>query len=158
MTEASQTTFDDSSMKEWLVRESAFAKLCRSIVPENKQILFDTLAKHGIAAVIVQFDGCGDSGQVEDIEVQGADRPADLPSGMIEIADVSWGDLNIRRKTICVREAIECLVYDFLRATHCGWENNDGAYGTFTFDVGKRTILLEFNERHMESDYSEHEF
>ena len=28
-----------------------------------------------------------------------------------------------------------------------GWENNDGAFGEFTFDVAERTIELEFNGR-----------
>jgi ParB family transcriptional regulator, chromosome partitioning protein len=45
-----------------------------------------------------------------------------------------------------------------LEETHGGWENNDGAYGEFTFDVANRTITLAYNERHMESDYSEHVF
>ena len=42
--------------------------------------------------------------------------------------------------------------------THGGWENNDGAYGEYTFDVAERTITLDYNERHMESDYSMHVF
>ena len=158
MTEETQTPQGGSGMSEWLVRENAFAQLCRSVVPWNKRVLFDVLSAHGITAVIVQFDGCGDSGQIEDIEVQGQDRPGELPSDSIEIADVSWDDLEVRPKTLSIRETIDYLVYDLLRETHCGWENNDGAYGTFTFDVGKRSILLEYNERHMESDYSEHEF
>ncbi len=158
MTEEMPALSTELSVKESLVREHAFTQLCRSIVPENKRVLFETLAAHGIAAVIVQFDGCGDSGQIEDIEVQGPDRPAGLPIDSIEIANVSWDGLKISRKTMCVHEVIEHLAYDFLRETHRGWEDNEGAYGTFTFDVGKRTILLEFNERHMESDYSEHEF
>ena len=55
-------------------------------------------------------------------------------------------------------EAIETLVYDVLNQTHGGWENNDGACGDFTFDVAERTITLDYNERHMESDYSQHVF
>ena len=50
------------------------------------------------------------------------------------------------------------LAYDFLGQTHGGWENSDGAYGDFTFDVAERTITLDYNERHMESDYSQHVF
>jgi hypothetical protein len=42
--------------------------------------------------------------------------------------------------------------------THCGWENNDGAYGDFIFDVAKRTITLDFNERYTASDYSQNVF
>ena len=55
-------------------------------------------------------------------------------------------------------EAIETLGYDCLEEDHGGWENNDGAYGEFTFDVAERTITLDYNERHMESDHSAHTF
>ncbi len=37
-----------------------------------------------------------------------------------------------------VRDAIERLAYDFLEETHDGWENSDGAYGDFIFDVAER--------------------
>ena len=39
--------------------------------------------------------------------------------------------------------AIETLVYDYLETTHPGWEINDGAFGTFVFDVAERTIERE---------------
>ncbi len=42
--------------------------------------------------------------------------------------------------------------------THDGWENSDGAHGDFTFDVGERTITLDYNERYMQSEYSLHVF
>jgi hypothetical protein len=50
------------------------------------------------------------------------------------------------------------LAYSFLRQTHEGWENNDGAFGDFTFDVAERSITLEYNERYTETNYSEHVF
>ena len=55
-------------------------------------------------------------------------------------------------------DAIETIVYAFLEETHDGWENDDGAYGDVTFDVGNRTITLNYNERQLESDYSCHTF
>ena len=48
--------------------------------------------------------------------------------------------------------------YDALEETHYGWPNDDGAYGVFTFDVAKRTICLDYSERHMETDDFHHEF
>jgi hypothetical protein len=42
--------------------------------------------------------------------------------------------------------------------THDGWENSDGAYGDFTFDIAERTITLDYNERYMQSEYSQHLF
>ena len=57
-----------------------------------------------------------------------------------------------------IQEAIETLVYDFLRQVHSGWEINDGAYGDFIFDVAERTIKLDYNERYTSSENFSHEF
>jgi hypothetical protein len=124
----------------------------------NKTALFDALAAAGITTVIVNFDGCGDSGQIETIEPRAGDVDCALPDVDVEIAAANWRCTAIDRKPGPVREAIETLVYDVLSQTHDGWENNDGACGEFTFDVTERTITLDYNERHMESDYSQHVF
>ncbi len=50
-----------------------------------------------------------------------------------------------------MKEAIERLAYE-------GWENNEGAYGNFLFDVTERTITLNYNERIETSEYSQHVF
>ena len=120
--------------------------------------MFDALARAGITSVIVQFDGYGDSGQIESVEAVPA-MLRRIPSGPdgIRRAVFCGGD-RVERSTHHPADAIENLVYDVLEETHGGWENNDGAYGDFTFDVGKRTITLDYNERHMESDYSVHIF
>ena len=57
-----------------------------------------------------------------------------------------------------MKEAIERLAYDFLEETHGGWENNEGAYGNFLFDVTERTITLNYNERIETSEYTQHVF
>jgi hypothetical protein len=127
-------------------------------MPANKTSLFDALAAAGITTVIVNFDGCGDSGQVEMIEAKAGDDVIPLPTVQIEVASAVWGSATIDRRARPVEEAIEILVYDVLSQNHHGWENNDGAYGEYTFDVAARTITLDYNERHMESDHSMHVF
>jgi hypothetical protein len=57
-----------------------------------------------------------------------------------------------------LREAIETMVYRLLERNHCGWENEDGAYGEFVFDAASREITLEYNERYTETHYSCHTF
>ena len=147
--------FDASGFLE---KDRAFTALSDSIRPANKAALFDALAAAGITSVLVHFDGSGDSGQIEDIDATAGDRSAEIPNSNIEIAHACWGDANIERTTLCVRDAIETLAYDFLEQTHGGWENNEGAYGEFTFDVESRTITLEYNERVMTSECSQHAF
>jgi len=148
-------TFDAN---DFLEKDRAFTALSESIRPTNKTALFDALAAAGITSILVHFDGSGDSGQIEDIDATAGDEPRDLPSGEIEIAHVRWGDPDIARTTLSVRDAIESLAYDFLEQAHGGWENNEGAYGEFTFDVAQRTITLDYNARVETSEYSQHIF
>jgi hypothetical protein len=81
-----------------------------------------------------------------------------LPTTEIEFASVAWGDLEITHHRLSVREALEALAYALLEQTHCGWENNEGAYGEFTFDVDERTVTLDYNERYESSEYTQHVF
>jgi len=98
------------------------------------------------------------SGQIERIDIEAGEGTILLPSDRIEIARTTWESPEIDRQTHTVHEAIETLVYDFLRQTHGGWEINDGAYGEFTFDVAERTIKLDYNERYTSSENFSHEF
>ena len=142
----------------WDKKEREQIRVADELLPANKTALFDALAAAGIEIVTVIFDGYGDSGQIENIEARAGDATMALPPHEIEIASPVWGSSEIERRTQPVREAIETLAYAFLGQTHGGWENSDGAYGDFTFDVAERTITLDYNERHMESDYSQHVF
>jgi hypothetical protein len=143
---------------DWADKERQHAALIDAIRPANKAALFDALAGVGITTVVVQFDGCGDSGQVESIEAKSGENFADLPDAKIEIAQSRWGSANIERSAFPIRDAIEQIAYDFLEETHGGWENNDGAYGEFTIDVAERSITLDYNERISEAIYSQHVF
>lgn len=134
------------------------ARLADESLVANKTALFDALAAAGIEFVTVVFDGYGDSGQIESIEARAGDKIFPLPTIEIEIARAVWGSSEIERLTQPIRDAIETLAYDFLGKTQSGWGNDEGAYGDFTFDVAARTITLDYNERHMESDYSQHVF
>jgi hypothetical protein len=55
-------------------------------------------------------------------------------------------------------EAVEVLCYGYLEQEHDGWENNDGAYGEFCFDVHERTIALELHVRYTDTHSSDHTF
>ena len=142
----------------WLARDREFEKLCDSIRPENKAAVFDILAQAGVTSVEVTFDGYGDSGQIEDIAAKAGDKDVALPVVNVEVAHANWGNPDIVRVTHPLPQAIEQLAYDFLRETHAGWENNEGAYGDFYFDVAERTITLNYNERIETSEYTQHVF
>ena len=143
---------------DWADQDRQHTALVEIIRPANKAVLFEALASAGITTVVLQFDGYGDSGQVESIEARIGENPVDLPDAKIEIGQTRWGNPNISRSIFSVRDAIEQLAYDFLEETHGGWENNEGSFGEFTFDVGTRTIALDYNERITDTEYSQHVF
>lgn len=156
MTNNTSTPIPELDPTSWLAQEQEFVKLCDSIRPDNKATLFDALARAGITLVVVNFDGYGDSGQIEDITTNSGDKVVDLPTVGLEVARAECGSRDIARVTVSTKDAIEQLVYDFLAEKHAGWENNEGAYGDFVFDVAERTITLNYNERIETSEYTHH--
>jgi hypothetical protein len=158
MTDFETTPVPTLDFAAWDRQDREHVSRAGDLLPANKAALFDALAAANITAVVVTFDGYGDSGQIEDIEAKASDEIVTLPSGAIEIARPVWGSNDIDRQSLSVHDGIEALVFSCLGQTHDGWENSDGAYGDFTFDVADRTITLDYNERHMESDYSQHVF
>ena len=103
------------------------------------------------------FDGYGDSGQIDDVSVT-AGTPHDLAAIEIEQKQAIWGKDTVETVTVALRTAIEDLGYEFLERTHCGWENNEGGFGEFEFDVPARTITLDFTERYVSCESHWHDF
>jgi hypothetical protein len=128
----------------------------------NKAAVVDALTAASITTLTAEFDGYGDSGQIESITAQAGDSVVELPKTAITIRVVT----NVRRgdhdETIekveqqPLAEAIEVLCYDYLEERHGGWEINDGSFGRFEFDVTSRIVTLEFTQR--SSDFSSEEF
>jgi hypothetical protein len=129
----------------------------RELRPANRTALFDALVAAGVTMLVVTFDGYGDSGQIEAIEARDGGGEIALPEINVELAVATFGDSEPQRQTLGLREAIENLAYDCLRDTHPGWENSDGAYGDFTFDVASRLVRLDYNERYTASESYSHE-
>jgi len=140
------------------VRDQEFVKLCKATLPDNKTALFDALATARIDTVEVTFNGYADEGQIDGAVTDGEGGDTDLRSINVEIARVEPGNQIVTRQTMSVKDAIEKLVYDLLEQTYSGWEDNQGAYGDFLFDVAERTITLNFNERIETSEYTQHVF
>jgi len=124
----------------------------------NKAVLFDVLAFTSITSIHVDFDGEGDSGQINGVVAFRGDDPATLPNTTVVIQTVSWGKTEILSAESTLEKAIENLCYDYLEQTHAGWENNDGGYGEFRIDVAKRSIELEFNGRFTDTWTDNHTF
>lgn len=136
----------------------AYDALNASLRVGNKVALLAALASSGITHVVVSFDGYGDSGQIETVEARAGDAPVDLPDTTVAIGEAEMGDPEPVTRDLPLGDAIEHLAYDCLAATHCGWENGDGAYGEFVFDVAAGTITLDHNDRHTAVETYNHSF
>ena len=149
------------SAAAWAAIEAQHAArtcLADDVHPANKSAILAALAAVGITSVVVTFDGSGDSGQIEGVDARIGDTATELPAINVEIASPLWDGADVETRTLPLAEAIEQLAYDLLEDTHDGWENNDGAFGEFTFDVAEGVIRLDYNERFETSEYSGHEW
>jgi hypothetical protein len=126
---------------------------------DNKDILFDLLENEKIEKFEVSFDGSGDSGQIEDISLDSKILKKKVVGAILSAGNVydpitkttsqKW------EKDVDVEGLIQGICYEVLEDSFGGWEINDGSYGSFNFDVKKRKMTLEMNERVMEVNTEE---
>ena len=101
----------------------------------TEPILRAELVALGISDVQADYDGVGDSGQIEDIRYLDASEPGRFIPVEASIA-----------------QRVEDLLYALLNLRHGGWENNDGAYGSFRWNLADGSLEHEHNARF--TDYS----
>jgi hypothetical protein len=135
-------------------------------IQSNKHILFDAFDVNGVTGAEVRFEGSGDSGGVESIELHNVENEDGNKillkniEGAKVLEGTQFSPEGIKeiyvKDPVTINDLIESIVYDALKVEHEGWENNDGAYGEFHFHSEDRVILMEYNERSIE--HHEHEF
>ena len=95
----------------------------------------------GVSRVVISYDGCGDSGQIEDVGYFNLQSQPVAPSGLTDLTE----------------EQLKDLFYDLLESRHAGWENNDGGFGEFEWNLEADTLNHTHNDRYTECDTTEHE-
>jgi hypothetical protein len=124
----------------------------------NKTAVFTALSEAKITRILADFDGEGDSGQLGNVTAYCGEALREMPNVNIALQRASWGSDKRETCPATLREAVEQLCFDCLEQEHGGWENNDGAFGEFAFDVAERRIELDFNARYSDSVHSSHSF
>ncbi|MEM7730656.1 MAG: DUF6878 family protein [Pseudomonadota bacterium] len=112
-------------MEKWRVEREAALKAARAELIVALRVL-------GVAQVIAEYEGYGDSGNVEDITLQ--------PS------EVTLND-DLTRK-------LEDFAWSVAYNQHPGFENNEGGYGTLTWDISVDSITLDHADRYVECSHS----
>ncbi len=124
----------------------------------NKGALFAALSAAGITQVYVNFDGEGDQGQIEYVGAFAGEKSVEFPATPVTLHRTSFRSDAITSHEMSLSDAVEELCYGYLEQEYGGWENNDGAFGEFTFDVAERRIAFEFNGRFTDCVQSNHAF
>jgi hypothetical protein len=75
----------------------------------------------GVETVTAEYSGSGDAGQIETPEF----KPVEVPHDVVR--------------------AVENYFYELLQELYGGWEDNEGAFGHFTWNVKDDTINLVHN-------------
>jgi hypothetical protein len=131
---------------------------------EYIQTALAKLKELGAAEVVIYFDGSGDSGSIDSIQIKHSDgKPVsvlhdlvDYPVTTTQYTDGQWAE-KTEIKKMPINNALEQYTYEMLDRTNIDWYNNDGGFGemkiTLSNDV---SIELEVNQRHTE--YTTHSF
>lgn len=141
-----------------MAKYERYKEQLRQVILANKAAVFDALCAEKITSVEVEFDGEGDSGQIHGVTAYRDTAIVELPSTLLTLQQFHFGAAEASTTQEPLRDAIDALCFDALEQEHNGWEINDGAYGTFIFDVPKREIELEFNGCFTDVATSFHQF
>lgn len=122
----------------------------------TRAAVFDSLATVGITAVQVEFDGYGDTGQIESMTGFSGETATEIGDTVVQVyKEAREVGRPLTVTTTRLREAIEDLCYVFLEQEHEGWEIEDGSNGRFEFNVEERAITLSITKKY--SEYFENE-
>ena len=102
---------------------------------ETRASLLCQLRALGVRSIEVQYEGYGDSGNVEDVVV--------TPDTIILTEDL--------------RRRAEDFGWDFAYALCPGFENNEGGYGELTWSLETDKIDVSHSNRYIETNTTEHE-
>lgn len=123
----------------------------------QKAAIFAALAELGVDHVAVNYDGSGNSGQIDEILASdAANKSIPLPSDRkVRLPSADPGNPFVETT---LEDAVETLAWNYLEELYGGWENNDGAFGSFVFDIPSHSIKFEHNERFTDVNTTSHEF
>lgn len=116
----------------------------RARLAAAKTPLIDALKALGICKVIVDYDGEGDSGQINDIAAIDADEES------VSLADEIPPSLTLdwyKPNGDTLEAFIESYAWDALGLYHDYFEIDAGGYGTLTIEVGEGVVRIDHNAR-----------
>ena len=143
----------EAVMADFAVRQAERQMQVAEEIQQLKVAILPRLREAGIARVEIRFDGCGDSGAVEEsacLDAAGAGIPC--PDVTLLEGEADSVDRTGSREPQSLGQALEQLSYLALERHHPGWEINDGACGELVIDVAEATFVLDCSLRFIATD------
>src|SRR5262245_17777905 len=109
-----------------------------------KRAILKALSARGIATVTIEYDGEGDSGQIEDI--LGFDAK-DNRVALNEPVGLALYRGKQATAYASLYEALDDFAWLLLAHFHDGFVDNEGGFGTIHIDVAQKTVLLDHSDR-----------
>ncbi len=143
----------EAVMADFAVRQAERQTQVVEEIQQLKTVILPRLQDAGIARVEIRFDGCGDSGAVEECAcLDAACAGIPCPDETLLEGEAGSVDRTGSREPQSLGQALEQLTYLALERHHPGWENNDGACGELVIDVAEATFVLDCSLRFTATD------
>ena len=110
-----------------------------------KATLLTQLRRAKVAQAVIEYDGEGDSGQIESVLLRDAANEFMANKPLSVRAQATLSQLDIKSETLT--GALEDYAWELLSIHHSGFQDNEGAFGTITVDVALGTVLIEHSAR-----------
>lgn len=131
---------------------------------ENIKQFCKLLSAYNVLRVELYYDGSGDSGDFEvinvvttptpkqlDLSVQLTSNPGVITAGEKRTSWTTWiNNITAEKDALITKEAADEFTDDIFALLPGGWEINDGSYGDITVDVAEEKVVIEHNERYTE--------
>ena len=146
----------------------------REVLKSNKQIIFKILKALRINKVTVDYNGYGDSGQIDSVSFFRSSKKEinirKLTNGLIisglkkcnQGYSMAAGVFSQTRSyedlppTSNIESVIKDMCYDLLEEHHGGWEINSGSSGEFVFSVPEGSINWQHHDVIESTETTEH--
>ena len=143
----------EAVMADFAVRQAERQTQVVEEIQQLKTVILPRLQDAGIARVEIRFDGCGDSGAVEEcVCLDAAGAAITCPDVTLQEGEAHTADGAGSEQLPSLGQALEQLTYLALERHHPGWEINDGACGELVIDVAEATFVLDCSLRFTATD------
>lgn len=136
-------------------------KINSATIFANRESILRCLKENNFRKVRVYYCGSGDSGGIEDVDIEGL-KGKEPRVKFVQVktawdADAERWNETLGETEISLSDAVREHCYDLLSREHGGWENDSGGSGEFVFDPESDKIHWTHNEYYTQTNTSEHE-